>query len=387
MPLLLYILELIMSKKVVRYLIYILLVCVFAIFVFKLNQTEKTELVVRTGQTFEKAEVTEILQDNLDSNGTRVGEQKVRVKMLTGARKGEELDITSSSGYLFGAAGKVGMKVIVMQSVAGETTIASVYSQDREWVIYIFALLYLLALCVIGGKQGIKGCLGLIFTFFCVIFVYLPLVYLRFSPFWAAVFICFLTTLVTMYLIGGPTKKTCAATLGTLAGVVLAGLSAWCFSKASGISGYNVSDIETLMTLWNTNRIQVGGLLFSGLLISCLGAVMDVAMSISSAIDEIYKQNNSLTRKELFKAGMRVGRDMMGTDSNTLILAFAGSSVSTLLLDYAYDLPYQQIINSNNIGIAIMQGLAGSFGIVLSVPLTVLICTVLFHKNEAVSQV
>ena len=387
MPLLLYILELIMSKKVVRYLIYILLVCVFAIFVFKLNQTEKTELVVRTGQTFEKAEVTEILQDNLDSNGTRVGEQKVRVKMLTGARKGEELDITSSSGYLFGAACKVGMKVIVMQSVAGETTIASVYSQDREWVIYIFALLYLLALCVIGGKQGIKGCLGLIFTFFCVIFVYLPLVYLRFSPFWAAVFICFLTTLVTMYLIGGPTKKTCAATLGTLAGVVLAGLSAWCFSKASGISGYNVSDIETLMTLWNTNRIQVGGLLFSGLLISCLGAVMDVAMSISSAIDEIYKQNNSLTRKELFKAGMRVGRDMMGTDSNTLILAFAGSSVSTLLLDYAYDLPYQQIINSNNIGIAIMQGLAGSFGIVLSGPLTVLSCTVLFPKNEAVSQV
>lgn len=369
-------------KKAVRYLIYLLLVCVFAVFVFKLNQVEKTELVVRTGQTFEKGKVTEILQDNLDSNGTRVGEQKVRVKMLTGVRKGEELDVTSSSGYLFGAACTVGMKVIVMQSVAGETTIASVYSQDREWVIYIFALLYLLALCIIGGKQGIKGCLGLIFTFFCVIFVYLPLVYLGYSPFWSAVFICFLTTLVTMYLIGGPTKKTCAATLGTLAGVVLAGISAWCFSKASGISGYNVSDIETLMTLWNTNRIQVGGLLFSGLLISCLGAVMDVAMSISSAIDEIYKQNSSLTRKELFKAGMRVGRDMMGTDSNTLILAFAGSSVSTLLLDYAYDLPYQQIINSNNIGIAIMQGLAGSFGIVLSVPLTVLICTILFHRKE-----
>lgn len=373
-------------KKVVRYLIYLLFVCVFAVFVFKLNQVEKTELVVRTGQTFEKGKVTEILQDNLDANGTRVGEQKVRVKMLTGARKGDELDITSSSGYLFGAACKIGMKVIVMQSVAGETTIASVYTQDREWVIYIFALLYLLALCIIGGKQGIKGCLGLVFTFFCVIFVYLPLVYLRFSPFWAAVFICFLTTLVTMYLICGPTKKTCAATLGTLAGVVLAGLSAWCFSKASGISGYNVSDIETLMTLWNTNRIQVGGLLFSGLLISCLGATMDVAMSISSAIDEIYKQNASLSRKELFKAGMRVGRDMMGTDSNTLILAFAGSSVSTLLLDYAYDLPYQQIINSNNIGIAIMQGLAGSFGIVLSVPLTVLICAILFHKRETVTQ-
>ena len=368
-------------KKAVRYLIYVLFVCVFAVFVIKLNQVEKTELVVRTGQTFEKAKVVEVLQDNLQENGTRVGEQKVRVHMLTGERKGQDLDITSSSGYLFGAACKPGMRVIVMQSVAGDSTVASVYTQDREGVIYIFALIYLLALCLIGGKQGIKGCLGLIFTFFCVIFVYLPLVYLKFSPFWTAVFVCFITTLVTMYLIGGPTRKTCAATLGTLAGVVLAGISAWCFSKASGITGFNVSDIETLMTLWNTNRIQVGGLLFSGLLISCLGAVMDVAMSISSAIDEIYRQNTSLTRKELFKAGLRVGRDMMGTDSNTLILAFAGSSVSTLLLDYSYDLPYQQIINSNNIGIAIMQGLAGSFGIVLSVPFTVLICTMLFHKK------
>ena len=372
---------LLIRKKTVRYLIYILLVCVFAVFVIKLNQVEKTELVVRTGQTFEKAKVVKILQDNLEENGTRVGEQKVRVRMLTGVRKGEELDITSSSGYLFGAACKPGMKVIVTQSVAGDSPVASVYTQDREGVIYIFALIYLLVLCLIGGKQGIKGCLGLVFTFFCVIFVYLPLVYLKYSPFWTAVFVCFITTLVTMYLIGGPTRKTCAATLGTLVGVILAGVSAWCFSKASGISGYNVSDIETLMTLWNTNRIQVGGLLFSGLLISCLGAVMDVAMSISSAIDEIYRQNLSLSRKELFTAGLRVGRDMMGTDSNTLILAFAGSSVSTLLLDYSYNLPYQQIINSNNIGIAIMQGLAGSFGIVLSVPFTVLICTILFHKK------
>ncbi len=148
------------KKKAARYLIGFILVCLFAVFVIRLNQVEKTELVVRTGQTFEKAEVVKILQDNLEDNGTRVGEQKVRVRMLTGVRKGEELDITSSSGYLFGAACSPGMKVIVMQSVAGDSTVASVYSQDREWVIYIFAALYLLALCIIGGWQGIKGCLG-----------------------------------------------------------------------------------------------------------------------------------------------------------------------------------------------------------------------------------
>ena len=253
------------------------------------------------------------------------------------------------------------------------------YTQDRESVIYIFALILSVSALHDWWKAGNKRlpwtCLYVFLRDFCI------------SAACVSEILTVLDRSVCMFYYDtgyhvsyrrSYTEKTCAATLGTLAGVVLAGISAWCFSKASGISGYNVSDIETLMTLWNTNRIQVGGLLFSGLLISCLGAVMDVAMSISSAIDEIYKQNSSLTRTELFKAGLRVGRDMMGTDSNTLILAFAGSSVSTLLLDYAYDLPYQQIINSNNIGIAIMQGLAGSFGIVFSVPFTVLICTVLF---------
>ena len=102
------------SQKAVWRCILGLIIVIFGIFVYFLNQVDKIELVVRTGQTFEKAEVTEILQDNLEENGTRVGEQRVRVHMLTGVRKGEDLEITSSSGYLFGAACKVGMKVIVM---------------------------------------------------------------------------------------------------------------------------------------------------------------------------------------------------------------------------------------------------------------------------------
>ncbi len=356
----------------------LLLLLLFCIFVVRINAVDKIELVSREGQTFEKGVVTEIIQDNLQYDGSRVGEQLVRVEMKTGARAGQTLEMTSSSGYLFGAGCTEGMKVIVMQSVSGDSTVASVYAQDRETVIYVFAGLYLLVLCLVGGKQGIKGALGLVFTFFCILFVYLPLVYRGHSPFWVSVFICTITTVVTMYLIGGPTMKTLVATGGTVAGVCIAGLAATAFSAASGITGWNVSDIESLLTLWNTNGIQVGGLLFSGLLISSLGATMDVAMSIGSAISEIHAQTPDISRRELFRAGMRVGRDMMGTDSNTLILAFAGGSISMLVLDYAYDLPYLQIINSNNIGIAIMQGLAGSFGIVLSVPVTVLLAVFLY---------
>ena len=371
-----------------RWGIPVVLLAAFVIFTVYINQVDKVALVNREGQTFEKGVVTEILQDNLQPNGTRVGEQRVLVRLTTGVRAGQELETTSASGYLFGAGCTVGMRVIVLQSVAGDSTITSIYSQDREWVIYAFAAAYLVVLCLVGGKQGIKGALGLVFTFFCILFVYLPLVYRGLSPFWVSVFICVITTLVTMYLIGGPTRKTLVATGGTVAGVVIAGISATIFSMATGITGWNVSDIESLLTLASTSGVQVGGLLFSGLLISSLGAVMDVAMSIGSAIAEIHAQNPALSRGELFKAGMHVGRDMMGTDSNTLILAFAGGSISMLVLDYAYDLPYQQIINSNNIGIAIMQGLSGSFGIVLSVPVTVLLAVVLYthgqeHKDAA----
>ena len=361
-----------------RWLPPLVLLALFSLFVFRLNQVDKVALVSREGQSFEKGVVTEILQDNLQPDGTRVGEQTVRVRMTSGTLEGQEIETTSSAGFLFGAPCTVGMRVVVMQSVAGDTVVSSVYSQDRGLQILLFAALYLLALFLIGGLQGVKGALGLVFAFGCVLFVYLPMVYRGWSPFWSAVLVCGVTTVVTLWLLGGPTRKTLAATAGTVAGVVMAGVSASLFSFATGITGWNVSDIESLMTLWNTSGIQVGGLLFSGLLISALGATMDVAMSIASSMAEILAQTPDLSRRDLFRAGMRVGRDMMGTDSNTLILAFAGGSISMLVLNYAYDLPWLQIINSNNIGIAIMQGLSGSFGVVLCVPATVALSTLLY---------
>lgn len=363
-----------------RYVPPLILLAAFAVLLIWLNQVDKVPLISREGQTFEKGVVTEILQDNLQPDGTRVGEQVVRVRMTTGALAGEELETTSSSGYLFGAPCTVGMKVVVMQSVAGDTAITSVYARDREVPILAFAALYLLALCLIGGWQGAKGALGLVFTFGSILLGYLPMIYRGWSPFWSAVLICAVTTVVTLWLVGGPTRKTLVATAGTVAGVMMAGIAASLFSAATGITGWNVSDIESLLTLWSTSGIQVGGLLFSGLLISALGATMDVAMSISSAMSEVQAQTPDISRRELFRAGMRVGRDMMGTDSNTLILAFAGGSVSMLVMDYAYDLPWLQIINSNNIGIAVMQGLSGSFGVVLSVPVTVVLATLLYTR-------
>ena len=146
------------------------------------------------------------------------------------------------------------------------------------------------------------------------------------------------------------------------------------------ISGYNVSEIDELMFISQSTKIKPGELLFSGILISSLGAVMDVAMSIASAIEEIYRQNNKLSRKELFKSGMNVGKDAMGTMSNTLILAFVGTSINMVVTIYAYNYSYLYIINLLKIGIEIIQGVAGSMAIIYTVPIVSFVSSFLYSR-------
>ena len=161
--------------------------------------------------------------------------------------------------------------------------------------------------------------------------------------------------------------------IGTIIGVIIAAICAAGFGYVAKISGYNVSEVEELVFVANNTELKVGGILFSAILIASLGAVMDVSMSISSTLTEIYNHNKNIGRVELFKSGINVGRDMMGTMSNTLILAFTGGSINTLILNYAYALKHNQIINMYEIGIEIMQGVSGSIAIILSVPLVSII--------------
>ncbi len=359
----------ILNRKVGHWLLIALFLALFIIILYLVNQVKKPELVTTVGRTFERAKVIEVVKENLQEDGHRYGEQQVRLLMLSGEKKGETVDATSSAGYLFGAACKPGMEVITIQSISGDVSVISVYSENREGVIYGFLLIFFLLHWLIGGRRGAKAFLGLVFSFICIIFLYVPLVFRGFSPFWAAVLVSVITTFVALYLIGGATRKSASAIIGAISGVIIAGIAATGFGYFAGISGYNVSDIESLLFLENNTPIKIGGLLFSGLLISSLGAVMDMAMSVASAVQEIHEKNPQLGRIDLFRSGMSVGKDTMGTMSNTLILAFAGGSVSMLVTNYAYDLPYIQMINSYNIGIEIMQGISGSMGVILTVPI------------------
>ena len=372
----------IIRGKLFKFALFALAAALIITAVCALNSFDKAELVSTSGRTFERAQVTEIIEDNLQEDGNRYGNQRVMLYIKSGALKGQTVEATSPNGTLFGAACRKGMSVIAIVSVSGESSVVTVYSRDRPIPIICFVLIFILSLWLVGGKKGLKSALCLGVSMISVFMVFFPLIYRGFSPFWGAVIVAALSTFVTIFAVGGVNAKSLAAISGTMFGVCMAGAAASLFGLSAGISGYNVSEIESLLFVAQHSDIQIGGLLFAGILISSLGAVMDVGMSIASTLNEIHEKKPELSSSELFISGINVGRDMMGTMSNTLILAFAGGSIITLMINYAYDLPLNQVLNSYNIGIEIMQGISGSLGIILTVPFTSFISARLLKRRD-----
>ena len=353
----------------------------FLIFLCRYNQIKKESLYDTEGRTFAKATVMNVLQDNETKDGIYIGRQLVKLKITSGKWKGKIMEADSSSAYLYGAHCKKGSKVIALVSEANGSFSASVYSVDREMQVYLIIAVFLLTLIIIGGKQGLASVIGLAFTAICILFLFLPMIYKGHSPILSAVFVVALTTIVTMYLVGGVSGKTAVAIIGTISGVLISALFAFLFCKMTDISGYNVSSIESLIYVRDQTGIDVGQLLFAGILIASLGAVMDVGMSIASSLYEVKALNPQITKSQLFKSGINIGKDMIGTMCNTLILAFTGSSMTILLAFFAYQIQYPQLMNSDFIAIEIAQGITGTLGIILTVPIGALLCSLLYHKH------
>lgn len=357
------------SKTMKRFFIAVLLI-VSGIFLYQYSNVDKPMLVNTQGMIFEKASVQSIIKDNLQENGSRIGDQIVSLKLSSDNNKGQLIEANCPNGMLFGTVCKPGMNVIVISSRIGTMDTYTVYSMDRAIPIFSFIGIFFLMLCLIGGKKGLRSAAALVFTFICFLFLFFPMILRGASPIMAAIITSCIVLAATIYLINGLTIKSLAAGLSSFGGVLSAGLAAILFSNQAALSGYNVSNIEALIFVGQNTKIDVGQILFAGILFASLGAVMDIAMDVSSAINELRRINPQMNSWELFTSGMNVGRDVMGTMTTTLILAFFGGSLGIWVLDYAYDLPYLQLINSNSVGIEIMQGLSGSIGVIVTVPLT-----------------
>jgi uncharacterized membrane protein len=201
-----------------------------------------------------------------------------------------------------------------------------------------------------------------------------------YNPVALTVLVAAVATMITIFIVAGFSYKSFAAILGTIGGLGVAGLAAMLAGKAAHLTGFGSEEAAMLLYIPQNVSLDIQGLLFAGIIIGALGAVMDVSMSVASAVEEVKKANPALGAADLFRSGLNVGRDVMGTMSNTLILAYTGSSVPLLLIFMAYRESLLKMINLDMIASEIVRALSGSLGMVLVVPLTAFIAGLLFGR-------
>ena len=334
------------------------------------------------------AKVTAVLADNAqedyeNAEGRRVGDQELEIRILSGDHKDEIMTVTNYMSALFNVDVDRGDRIVVrIMTDEDGSYYASVFNYDRGIVLGAFLLIFFALLAVLGGKKGIGALAGLLLTLGCIWFILIPCLIRGVPAVPVTIGVSAVAAAAGLIFLNGYSKKTLCAVCGCVGGVLAAGIAAAAVGTLSPMNGFNMQEAENLILYGADRGLKISGLLVCGVLISALGAVMDVALGIVSSVWEMRKQNPDASAKSLFRSGMQIGRDAMGTMANTLILAFAGSSLNMLILVQTYDIPFLQLINTDSIALEVVQSVAGSIGILLTVPLVAFISARLMARGK-----
>jgi uncharacterized membrane protein len=312
------------------------------------------------------------------------GSQMLTVRILEGEYAGMAVNaenIIMSDNYVFP---DVGDKVVLSVDKRTEDgpPYCILYSFDRTPGIGFIVALFAVALMAVGRQKGVRALLGLLFTFAMIIFFVLPRIYFGDSPVLLSVATCAVTSAFSLALLNGYNEKTLSSVLAVFSGLCFAGLFFSIYSALARLSGYDAPQVAVLSYFSPQTGLQIRTMLFAGVLISSLGAIMDVAVSITSAVFEVHRVNESLSVRQLFASGMVVAKDAIGTMSNTLVLAFAGGGLSSLVAMLGYGVQFNHIINSNTIAIEIGQGLTGTIALIATAPLSSLLASLLVLRKK-----
>lgn len=328
---------------------------------------------------YDKGVVVEISNEDIEYDKELkiyLGSQDLKIKMSEGIQKGKIIEVTN---YLtkthnvhaktHNVHAKIHMPLIInIDQPDNIEPYYTVYNYDRTFSLFACAAVLAAAIFCIGGGKGLKSIAGLLYSMLLIIEFLLPAVFSGWPPIASSIICAILSTAVTLLLLNGQSGKTFSAILSTMIGMFFALILFLITSAMIHVDGFSSADAEGLILIHEETGLQIKDVLFAGVVISSLGAIMDVGMSVVSSLYEIYHHNPTLTAKDIFRSGIEIGKDMIGTMTNTLILAFTGSAFITLLVFLSYQVQFNQLINSNYLSIEIAQGLCGTFGIVLTIP-------------------
>ena len=372
-------------KRVIIFLLLLLGLCSPSFAELNADQMGDFELPSETG-VVESVQYVDAPSFQQGDNNLK---QVVKVKVLSGQFKGAEqvLDNMLTGNPAYDIPLKKGDRVVLhVESAGGE--IFSVddvkfYIADLKrdnMLVYVAAAFFLL-LVLVGKKKGVASLISIVAFVGLVFFALVPLVLHGFCPIASAVLISIISSAITIYLVGGFNAKSTSALWGTVFSLFIAAALSMGVIWGARLTGF--AGEETMFLYSAHPDLNFKGILSASMIIAALGALMDTSVSIASTINEIYETDKSLSVKKLFISGMNVGRDIIGTMSNTLIIVYLGSSLPLVLLSSNIDI--QKFFNLNQVATEVLSALIGSIAILACVPITAIIAAYLIkHQKEKV---
>ncbi|MDD3146288.1 MAG: YibE/F family protein [Candidatus Riflebacteria bacterium] len=324
--------------------------------------------------------IQQIESEDADSNEKTFS---VQLDFLSGPFAGRTMDAEhfETPGSAYNLDLKQGETILAVAEKQEDQLIVGVDEHFKSHRLMFLSMVIIIVIALIAGVNGVKAMLALFFTLIIIFGVMARLLLQGVSPVPLAIVCSLAIIAINIVIIAGRTRKAFIAGAGTLCGVVLAGLFGWLAASLLKLNGYS-GDESTFLQILNSS-IDLRGIMISGIIIGALGAVMDVAISISSSLLEISLANPSYNRKKLFESGMNIGKDIIGSMVNTLILAYTGASL-TLILVFAMqkdDFPLIKIMNMEFISTEVVRSLAGLFGMVLAIPITALVASFVYTRK------
>lgn len=343
---------------------------------------------------YAKARIVSIEKIHPHEGNRDLVETHIKLKIIDGELKGKvktavfggESDLPKEMTYKPGTALFVG---ISRTDAEGSVEHISLYDTDNTIGVIAVIIILVVSIIAVGGIKGAASMGALIFTIVLIFMILIPGTLKGYPPLPIAIAISLVSIMVTLPIITGLKLKTAAAVIGAASGVLLSAALAIASGYIMHLSGIVTNEMLTVFYAADVN-IDLRGLALSGMIISALGAIMDICVSIASSANEIYNANPKISDRDAFKSVLTIGQDTLGTMVNTLILSYIGSSLSLVLfiaIRLKPGIPFWMIVNYNPVLSEIVKSVVGSVGMFMAIPITAYVSIKLMSRYKKRSEI
>lgn len=333
-----------------------------------------------------KAIVVDVVDETLDHpyNSKPVGIQNIKAKIKN---TGEIVDVENKLEASHSVLVKENDKVILAKSRNphhNSETFYRMYNYDRSFSTILWMGIFIIFIALVAGSRGIKSTIALVISIYIILFFDISLIMNGFNNIVITILTVILCTIYSTLILYGYSKMSLINMISVSVSFVFVSILVKLMSIGLNISGYNLENVgELILVIGKVWKLNIENLLFSTVAISALGASMDVSVSIASALREIQSLNKDVSSKKLFKSGMSIGRDIIGTMVNTLVFAFIGSSLVSIMIFILHGTnTFNRVVSSDFFAVEITKALIGISVVIIMVPVTSFIASKIYNENS-----